>query len=145
MTDKVAGKGQRVKVHYKGTFEDGEVFDSSEGRDPLNFQIGAGEVIKGFEDAVTGMKVGEKKTITLQPDEAYGQRDERLVQEVPKEALGDKIEPKEGLMLTIRTPEGHSMMAKITKIADDKVTFDLNPPLAGKTLVFELELAEIVK
>ena len=140
----IADDGHKVKVAYKGTFDDGSVFDSSEGRELLEFIIGSGQVIPGFNDAIKGMKTGETKKIRLEPKDAYGEKDARLVQEVPKEAFGDhKI--KEGDQIGVRGPTGQVMPVTITKISNDKVTVDLNHPMAGKPLNFELTLKESKK
>lgn len=136
-------EGKCAVVHYKGSLEDGEVFDTSEGRTPLEFVVGGGQVIKGFDRAVKTMKVGEKKTIEIEPSDAYGDRDDKKLQEVPRDALPKEQEPKEGMMLIIGTPDGMRFPAKIAKVEGDKVILDLNHPLAGKKLKFELELVGI--
>jgi len=139
-----ADDGHIVKVAYKGTFDDGHVFDSSEGRELLEFIIGSGQVIPGFNDAIKGMKVGDAKDISLEPKDAYGEKDERLIQEVPKEAFGDhKI--KVGDQIGVRGPTGQVMPVTITAITNDKVTVDLNHPMAGKRLNFNLKLVESKK
>ncbi|MEK7678906.1 MAG: peptidylprolyl isomerase, partial [Deltaproteobacteria bacterium] len=129
-----AHKGQHVHVHYTGTFEDGTVFDSSEGREPLEFTLGTGQVVPGFDNAVEGMNIGDKKKVTLKPSEAYGDRDETLKREFPRTALPPTPEPKEGMMLGLSLPTGQQVPAKITKVETDNITIDLNHPLAGKTL-----------
>ncbi|MBW2968353.1 peptidylprolyl isomerase [Candidatus Woesearchaeota archaeon] len=136
-------EGDCVSVNYKGTLEDGTCFDSSEGRDPLEFVVGSGQLIKGFDTAVIGMKPSEKKTINLEPADAYGQRDDNKVQEVPRDALPKDQEPKEGMMLIIGTPDGQRFPAAIKKVDAEKVTLDLNHPLAGKKLTFEIEVVKI--
>lgn len=139
-------KHHSVKLHYKGTLDDGEVFDSSEEKEPLEFITGTGMVIKGFDDAVIGMKTGEEKTFSIEPKEAYGEKIKELVQEVPKEAFGDKFsEIQEGQTLGIRGPHGHVMPAKVTKITSDKVTLDLNHPLAGQRLTFKINVVDSKK
>jgi peptidylprolyl isomerase len=138
-----ASKGNRVKVDYTGTLDDGTVFDSSEGKHPLEFIAGEGQLIKGFDDAVIGMEEGEEKEITIAPEEAYGQRREDLVQVVPKEAFGDKVEPKEGQQLMLRAPTGHQMMATVTKVEGENVTLDMNHPLVGKTLHFKVKVVGV--
>lgn len=140
----MAEDGHKVKVEYKGTFDSGEVFDSSEGKEPLEFVIGTGQVIPGFNDAIKGMKTGESKDIKLHPKDAYGEKDEQLIQEVPKEAFGEH-KVKVGDQIGVRGPEGHVMPVTITKITDDKITVDLNHPMAGKTLNFNLKLVESKK
>jgi peptidylprolyl isomerase len=141
----IAEKGKKVQVHYTGKLEDGQVFDSSEGKDPLAFEVGAGQVVPGFDKSVEGMKVGDKKDFTLEVADAYGEARDELVQEVPKEALGemaDKVE--EGMMLGVHHPQApQPIPAKVIKIADDKVTLDMNHPLAGKKLNFAVELVGV--
>jgi peptidylprolyl isomerase len=131
--------GDTVKVHYKGTLEDGSVFDSSEGREPLQFVVGSGQMIAGFDKGVVGMMVGEKKTITLSPEEAYGYPNEQNVMEVDKSNFPPDMELEEGMQLM--GPGGRPVTVKA--ISDSAVTIDANHPLAGKTLTFEIELMEI--
>jgi peptidylprolyl isomerase len=138
-----AKEGDVACVHYTGKLESGEVFDSSKGRDPLEFVVGSGQLIKGFDSTVIGMKKGEKKAVLLDPDQAYGERDDKRVQKVPRNMLPKEPEPKEGMMLTISTPEGQMFPAKIEKVEGDMVTIDFNHPLAGKKLNFEIELVDI--
>ena len=140
---KKAEKGKTVHIHYKGTFSDGKVFDSSEGRDPLAFGLGAGQVIPGFEKAVEGMEVGEKKTVTIKSEDAYGPVRPEMSQEVPRDQLPKDQEPKVGMHLVMQTPEGMQVPARIAKVAEDKVTIDLNHPLAGKDLTFDIELVKV--
>ena len=140
-----AKEGDTVKIHYKGTFEDGEVFDTSEGKDPLQFKLGEHQVVPGFENAVIGMAKGEKKSVTLKPKDAYGEPQEQLVQEVPLEHVKQAgIEPKEGMVLGIQHPQmpGRQLTAKVVEVKKDVVKLDLNHPLAGKTLKFDIELVE---
>ena len=142
--DNVAEKGDNVSVDYTGTLENGEVFDTSEGKQPLTFVLGEGRLIPGFENAVLGMKVGETKTVTLKPEEAYGERDERLIQVFPKQAFGENFSLKVGDMIALTDPNsGRQFPAVITEITDDNVTVDLNPRLAGKTLTFKITLVKI--
>lgn len=135
--------GDRVKVHYTGTFDDGVKFDSSEGKDPIEFTLGEGQVIKGFEEGILGMEEGEEKDIKLTPEKAYGIPQEKLVQEVPKERFPKEIPLKEGIMLSLKSPEGHVIPAKVKEIKEDKIVIDLNHPLAGKNLNFKLKLVGI--
>jgi peptidylprolyl isomerase len=136
--------GDQVQVHYTGTLADGTVFDSSAGRDPLEFTIGSGQVIPGFDEAVKGMKVGEKKTVTIPSDEAYGPHFDDMVVEVPREKLPSNIEPKVGQMLEATRPDGEKIGFIITNISDNNtVTLDANHPLAGKDLTFDIELVKI--
>ena len=138
-----ATAGQKVRIHYTGRFTSGEVFDSSADRDPLEFQLGAGMVIPGFDKAVIGMAVGDKQTVQIEPAEGYGERDERLVQEVPKDALQGDVEPSVGMQLQSQTPEGQVMTLVITEVAEETFTVDANHPLAGQVLEFDIELVSI--
>ena len=140
----IAKSGDTVRIHYTGTLHDGTEFDSSSGREPLEFALGGGQVIPGFDSAVDGMSVGENKTVTIQPEEAYGERHEQLVQEVPKSALPDEIDPAVGMQLQSRSPEGQVLNLVVTDVADDSITVDGNHPLAGQALTFDIELVEIV-
>ncbi len=138
-----AADGMTVKVHYKGTLKDGSVFDSSEGREPIAFKLGEHQVVPGFENAVSGMKVGEKKTVTLASKDAYGDHNPKMIQEVPLEAVKKAgITPEPGMVLGLQHPQqpGMQLPAKVVEVAGDKVKLDLNHPLAGKELTFELEL-----
>ncbi len=137
---KQAIAGSTVKVDYKGTFDDGTVFDSSEGKEPLSFQLGTGQVIKGFDDAVQGMKEGDKKTVSIPSAEAYGGGDERLLQKVPSSTFPKEAGIKPGIVLRLQAPTGQILMAKVVEIAPDFVTLDFNHPLAGKNLNFEIKL-----
>ena len=139
-----AKSGDTVRIHYTGTLDDGTEFDSSAGRDPLEFALGGGQVIPGFDNAVDGMAVGENKTVTIPAEEAYGERHDQLVQEVPKNVLPDEIEPAVGMQLQSQSPEGHVMNLVITEVADETITVDGNHPLAGQALTFAIELVEIV-
>ncbi len=142
----MAKDGSTVKVHYTGTLEDGTVFDSSEKHgNPLEFKVGAGQVIKGFEEAVRGMKEGEEKNIKIAPEEAYGHPRQELMQKVPREQLPKEQEPKKGMMLAVKLPNGYQMPARISDVTDTDITIDLNHPLAGKTLNFKIKLMEIVQ
>lgn len=139
-----AKAGDKVRIHYTGKLDDGTQFDSSEGRDPLEFELGAGNVIPGFDEAVDGMAVGEKQTVSIQPDKAYGPRHDQLVQQVPKSALPAEIEPAVGMQLQTQTPDGQPMPLIVTEVSDDEITVDGNHPLAGQALNFDIELVEIV-
>ena len=139
-----AKSGDTVRIHYTGTLDDGTQFDSSAGRDPLEFALGGGQVIPGFDNAVDGMTVGDSKTVTIPPEEAYGQRHEQLVQQVSRDALPDEIEPAVGMQLQSQSPEGQVMMLVVTEVGDESITVDANHPLAGQALTFEIELVEIV-
>jgi peptidylprolyl isomerase len=138
-----AKAGDKVKIHYTGKLDDGTEFDSSAGRDPLEFVLGSGQVIPGFDNAVDGMKVGENKEVRLDAEDAYGARNDQLIQEVPKSALPDDLEPKVGMGLQSQSPDGQVMQLTVTDVADDSITVDANHPLAGKALSFAIELVEI--
>jgi len=133
--------GNTVKVHYTGTFENGEVFDSSvERNEPIGFTVGSNQVIPGFESAVMGMSIGESKTITLQPEEAYGPINEENLQEIPKEMVPEGVQS--GQMLTAETPEG-PVNVVVKEVKEDTVILDGNHPFSGKVLNFEIEVVEI--
>lgn len=138
-----AKQGDTVKVHYTGKLSDGKVFDSSEGQEPLAFTIGKGRVIQGFESGVLGMEVGEKKTITIPPEEAYGLRNEELVAVINKSDIPSNIDVAVGQRLQIRQPDGQGIPVTMTEVTDESVTLDANHPLAGQELVFDVELMEI--
>lgn len=136
-------KGQFVKVHYTGRLENGEIFDSSEGRGPLEFQVGSGQVISGFENQIVGMAVNEKKTFALSPEEAYGERDEKLEQVFPRSELPSSFEPSVGEVLALQTPDGSRLHATIVDVTPESITIDLNHPLAGHNITFDIEVIEI--
>lgn len=136
--------GDTVKVHYTGKLEDGTQFDSSVGSDPLQFKIGEGNLIPGFEAAVLEMAIGDKKTITLPPDEAYGEKREDLILQIDRNQLPQDAEPQVGLVLQAQQQDGSVVNMTITEVAEAAVTVDANSPLAGKTLVFDIELVELV-
>jgi peptidylprolyl isomerase len=138
-----AKTGDTVKIHYTGTLEDGTEFDSSTGREPLEFALGSGQVIPGFDNAVDGMAVGDSKTVTIPPGEAYGERHEQLVQQVPKTALPDEMKPEVGMQLQSQSPEGQVMNLVVTEVAVESITVDANHPLAGQALTFAIELVEV--
>lgn len=140
-----AKKGDTVKVHYTGKLTTGEVFDSSEesGNGPLEFTIGEGDVIPGFEEAVIGMNAGEAKTVTIPVDQAYGPRMEELVAEVEREYLPQDAEPKLGQQYEVTQDDGQVFNVTVTEMNDTTVTLDANHPLAGRDLVFEITLVEI--
>jgi FKBP-type peptidyl-prolyl cis-trans isomerase 2 len=140
----VVKKGDKVALDYTGTLKDGTEFDSSKNHDaPLSFTVGSGQVIKGFDEAVMGMKVGEEKKFTLSPAEAYGEPDPKRFQQVPRKNLPADQEPKVGMMLVVGSPEGRKMRATISEVTDETVTLNLNHPLAGKELTFAIKLTKI--
>ncbi|MBN1368897.1 MAG: peptidylprolyl isomerase [Dehalococcoidaceae bacterium] len=139
----MAQNGDTVKVHYTGTLEDGSVFDSSLGRDPLEFTLGEGSVIPGFESAVNGMKIGDSKTVTIPCEQAYGQRDDNQLIEIPKSQLPENLNPAVGQQLQMQTMEGQVLVVTVTRVDDESITVDANHPLAGKDLTFKIELVEI--
>lgn len=136
--------GDKVRVHYTGTLESGEEFDSSRNREPLEFVIGEGSVIPGFEEGVVDMAIGESKQINISPESGYGERNEQLVAEVMKSEIPDHIKPSPGMRLRIKTPDGGVMDVMITDVGEDKVILDGNHPLAGQSLFFDVELIEIL-
>lgn len=139
-----AQNGDKVRVHYTGTLDSGEVFDSSYEREPLEFIIGEGKLIPGFEKAVEGMEVGEKKKIKIPYQEAYGEKRDELLLEVPKTDLPEGLDPQVGMQFQLNTPTGGTIIAELTEVKDDTVILDANHPLSGKDLNFEIELVEIV-
>jgi peptidylprolyl isomerase len=134
-----ARRGDTVRVHYTGRFADGEVFDSSRDRDPLEFTLGAGQVIEGFDAAVEGMAAGEQKTVTIPADQAYGPHRSDLVLQVGREHFRDHLEPVVGQQLEM-SRGGDSLVVKVAGVEENRVTLDANHPLAGMDLVFDLEL-----
>jgi FKBP-type peptidyl-prolyl cis-trans isomerase 2 len=132
--------GKKVKVHYTGKHVDGEVFDTSEGREPLSFTMGEGMMIKGFEEGLMGMETGEKKTVEIEPSEAYGEAREDLFTEVEKAKLPEDV--SEGQMLQAMTEQG-PINVTVTELKEDVAVLDMNHPLAGKKLVFDLEVVEV--
>jgi peptidylprolyl isomerase len=139
-----AKAGDTVRIHYTGTLEDGTQFDSSSGRDPLEFSLGSGQVIPGFDNAVDGMSVGETKSISIEPGDAYGERHDQLVQEVPKSVLPEEVDATVGMQLQGQSAEGQMTRFTVTAVTEDTITVDANHPLAGQKLNFDIELVEIV-
>jgi FKBP-type peptidyl-prolyl cis-trans isomerase 2 len=138
-------KGDKIKIDYTGTFDDGKEFDSSTKHGaPLEFDVGSGQVIKGFDDAVVGMQKGEEKKIKVAPQEAYGDHNPQLIKKVPREVIPANIELKKDLTLGVATPDGLRLPVTIKDFDDKEITLDLNHPLAGKTLNFNLKLVDIV-
>ncbi|GAB4246032.1 MAG: peptidylprolyl isomerase [Ekhidna sp.] len=138
-----AKTNDKVKVHYTGKLTTGEVFDSSEGRDPLEFTVGGGQMIKGFDAAVNGMELNEKKTVTIPSQEAYGDKRDDLIQEVPKSQLPEEMSPEVGQKLVATNDLGHQTYVSVTEVSEESITVDANHELAGHDLVFEIELVEI--
>ena len=136
-------KGNRVKVHYTGTFEDGTVFDTSVSGEPLEFIVGDGSMIEGFDKAVTGMNLNEEKTISLSADEAYGEYDQDLVVEVEKKDLPEGFDAEPGVQVSLEDGEGNVLYAVIKEVKDNSIVLDANHQLAGRTLNFEIKLVEI--
>lgn len=139
-------KGNHVSLEYEGRLENGEIFDSSSHGDhshPLEFEVGSGQVIKGFEEAVIGMKEGEEKEFKILPKEAYGIPDSSRIKKVPRSMLPPEQEPKEGMMIVMQTPDGKQIPLRISKVEKDDITLDLNHPLAGKTLIFKIKVISV--
>ncbi|MDF7823710.1 peptidylprolyl isomerase [Pontiellaceae bacterium B12227] len=136
-------KGQKVKIHYTGTLDDGNQFDSSAGREPLEFEMGAGMVIPGFETGVADMAVGEKKTINIPAAEAYGEKREDLVMSFERAQLPPDLEPEIGMMLQMQGPQGQPVPVTITAVEEENITIDANHQLAGQNLNFDLELVSV--
>lgn len=138
-----AEQGDTVAVHYTGTLDSGETFDSSRGREPLEFTVGGGQVIPGFDRAVEGLGVGETREVRLDPDEAYGQAREDLVVAVPRSQFPPEGEPEVNQQVQVQIAPGQNRVARITQVEDSEITLDLNHPLAGQALTFDVELLEI--
>ena len=138
-----AKNGDNVKIHYTGKLDDGTVFDSSANSEPLQFTLGKGQVIPGFEQAVIGMNIGETKTTKIPPDKAYGQYRKEMVLEVSKTDLPKDIEVQIGQQLQINQPSGQTFVVTATNISESHITLDANHPLAGKDLTFDIKLVEI--
>ena len=141
---RVVQKGDTVRVHYHGKLTSGETFDSSEGRDPLEFKVGAGMVIQGFDEGVLDMKQGDKKTVEIPVTNAYGPRDENLLIEFTNEQLPEGLKPEEGMQLQLNNQDGRAYPVVIRAISEKSITLDANHPLAGEDLIFDIELVEIV-
>lgn len=136
--------GDKVTVEYEGTLDDGTVFDSSERHDePLTFEVGAGQIIKGFENAMVGMEKGDEKNIILQPSDAYGEHNPELIKALPRDQFPKEEEIKSGMRCFMRLPDGRQIPAVIVEAADETVTIDLNHPLSGKTLNFKIKVVDV--
>lgn len=136
--------GDKVKVHYHGKLRSGETFDSSQGREPLEFTVGGGQVIKGFDDGVRGMQVGDKKTVEIGVDDAYGQKSQEMIIEFPKNQFPPDMNPEVGMQLMMNNGAGQQFPVTIVEVRDQSVILDANHPLAGQDLIFDIELVEIV-
>ena len=139
-----AKAGDTVRLHYTGTLEDGTTFDSSAGRDPLQFTVGSGEIIPGLDREIAGMAVGDTKQVTVAPEDAYGAYDPARQQVVPRDQIPDNIPTEPGTQLQLQTPDGQAVPVVVTGRTETEVTLDANHPLAGKALIFDVELVEIV-
>ena len=135
--------GDTVRVHYTGTLTDGQTFDSSEGKDPLEFTVGSGQIIPGLDSAVEGMAVGDKKTVEVPVDQAYGQPDPNAQQAVPRTDIPEDIPLDLRTQLQVQTPQGQVMPVTVVEVTDEQVVLDANHPLAGKDLTFAIEVVEI--
>ena len=138
-----AKNGDNVSVHYTGKLADGSIFDSTIGEDPLEFTLGDGELIDGFEEGILNMSVGEKKTVTLSPEKAYGERSDEMIIEVPLSGMPDDLDYEIGDELEVTTEDDEPMLVVVTELTDESIVLDGNPLLAGETLTFELELVAI--
>jgi len=139
----IAQNGHKVLIHYTGRLSDGEVFDSSEGQDPLSFTLGAGNVIPGFDAGILGMKVGDKKLLQIPAEDAYGPHREELVIQVPREAFPAHVQPEIGMPLQMGLQDGSTMDVMVVGMADEYVTLDANHPLAGEELHFDIQLVDL--
>lgn len=135
--------GDTVRIHYTGTLDDGRTFDSSAGRDPLEFQVGSGQIIPGLDKALPGMEVGETKTVNIPCDEAYGPVNPEMRQAVPREGIPEDIPLEIGTMLQMQTPQGQVVPVTVVEVTETEVTLDANHPLAGQNLTFAIELVSI--
>ena len=136
-------EGDNISLHYTGTLDDGTVFDSSDGREPLSFTVGSGEVIQGFDEGVRGMEVGETRDIQIPPDQAYGEYYDELVRVVPRQAFPEEMTPAIGMTLELELPSGQSLPVRIIDIEGDEITLDANHLLAGETLNFKIHIVNI--
>lgn len=137
-------KGDTVHVHYTGKLPSGELFDTSEGREPLEFVAGSGQVIPGFDNAVIGMKEGDKKNVHIPVAEAYGDKSDEMIMEFPRSNFPEDITPEEGMELHMNDDQGNVMPVIVTKVGEEFVTLDANHPLAGHDLIFDLEMVKVV-
>jgi FKBP-type peptidyl-prolyl cis-trans isomerase 2 len=137
-------QGDKVRVHYQGKLRSGETFDSSEGRDPLEFTVGSGQVIKGFDEGVKGMQVGDKRIVEIPVGDAYGEKSEDMIIEFPKSQFPEDMSPQIGQQLMMSNGSGQSFPVTIMEVQEESVLLDANHPLAGQDLIFDIELVEIV-
>ena len=134
--------GDTISVHYTGKFEDGTVFDSSMGRAPIMFTVGSGHLIKGFNDAVLGLVQGDKNTVTITPEEGYGERRDDFIINMPKSTLPEGMELEVGMQAPLADKSGNPVPAVVYEILDDVIRMDINHPLAGKTLIYDIEILQ---
>jgi peptidylprolyl isomerase len=138
-----AAQGDTVSVHYTGKLDSGEVFDSSRGREPLEFEIGGGQVIPGFDRAVEGLEVGQSLEVRIEAEDAYGAQQDHLLIDVPSAQFPQDLEPRVGQQIQVQMAPGQNHVARVTEVAPESVRLDLNHPLAGEALTFDLELVSI--
>lgn len=136
--------GDKVKVHYHGKLRSGETFDSSEGREPLEFTVGGGQVIPGFDQGVMGMTVGDKRTVEIDVQNAYGEKSQEMIIEFPKNQFPEDMNPEVGMQLMMNNGQGRQFPVTIAEVKEESVMLDANHPLAGQDLIFDIELVEIV-
>ncbi|WP_299943470.1 peptidylprolyl isomerase [uncultured Ruegeria sp.] len=136
-------QGDTVRIHYTGTLLDGKVFDSSEGRDPLEFAVGSGQIIAGLDAALPGMETGEKKRVEIACVDAYGPVNPGMRQQIPREGIPDDIPLEPGTQLQMQTPDGQAIPVTVVEVDEATVTMDANHPLAGQDLIFDIEIVSI--
>ena len=139
-----AQNGDKVRVHYHGQLRTGETFDTSQGRDPLEFTVGSGQVIRGFDEGVKGMQVGDKKRVEIPVHDAYGEKENERIIEFPRAQFPPNLSPEVGMQLMMSDGQGQQLPVTIAEIKDDSIVLDANHPLAGQDLIFDIELVEIV-
>jgi peptidylprolyl isomerase len=143
MAEKIVEKGNTVLVEYTGKLETGETFDSSKGKEPLEFVVGAGSVIPGFDEGILGMKVGQEKSISISPEKGYGTRHEEYIKEVPIKTIPKELEVRLGMILLFKRPDGMDIPCVVKEIGKENIKVDFNHPLAGKKLIFDVKVMEI--
>jgi len=139
----IVKKGDRVKVEYVGRLKDGTIFDKSKAGEPLEFTAGSGQIIPGFDKAVEGMRLNEEKKVTIKAEDAYGKREESLVREFPRSSLPKNFKPEKGMVLRLRDQSGRTIPGTIVDMTEGTITIDLNHPLAGKDLIFDIKVVDI--